>query len=209
MPPCQRRSSRSSSTPSPWHSTSRKTRSAMRSRTPTPLPPNHPTPRAPRQPPLPTSAIIDLQILQWNAYSLRTRAAELRHCISEIRNPPTIICIQETWLQPSVTFEIPGYTCVRHDRTTGTKGGGIATFVKAGVAYSITNTTDDPESISFSIDGLESKITVVNVYHPASPPLQPGFYSRLFAARSGIVLGDFTLTVLSSGVLRPTNEGAS
>src|SRR6218665_564688 len=69
--------------------------------------------------------------------------------------------------------------------------GGGATFVRAGVAYSVTNTTDDPESISISIDGLESKITVVNVYHPASPPLQPGFYSRFFAARSGIVLGDF------------------
>ena len=79
-----------------------------------------------------------------------------------------------------VTFEIPGYTCVRHDRTTGAKGGGVATFVKAGVAYSITNTTDDPESISISIDGLESKITVINVYHPASPPLQPGFYFRFF-----------------------------
>ena len=36
-----------------------------------------------------------------------------------------------------------------------------------------------------------SKITVVNIYHPASPPLQPGFYSRFFGARSGIVLGDF------------------
>src|SRR6218665_3984299 len=108
-----------------------------------------------------------------------------------MRNPPAILCIQETWLQPSTTFEIPGYTCVRHDRTTGAQGGGVATFVRAGVAYSVTNTTDVPESISISIDGLESKITVVNVYHPESPPLQPGFYSRFFGSRSGIVLGDF------------------
>ena len=71
-----------------------------------------------------------------------------------MRNPPTILCIQETWLQPSVTFEIPGYNYVRHDRTTGANGGGIATFVKAGVAYSVTNTTDVQESISISIDGL-------------------------------------------------------
>src|SRR6218665_2360122 len=66
-----------------------------------------------------------------------------------------------------------------------------STFVKAGVACSVTNTTDVPESISISIDGLESKMTVVNVYHQDSLPLQPGFYSRFFGARSGIVLGDF------------------
>src|SRR6218665_1221752 len=60
LPPCRRRSSRSSSAPSPWRSRSRRTRSATRSRTFTPLPPHHQTPRAPRQPPPPTTAIIDL-----------------------------------------------------------------------------------------------------------------------------------------------------
>ena len=85
----------------------------------------------------------------------------------------------------------------------------MATFVKAGIAYSVTHTADVPESISISIDELENKITIVNVYHPDSAPLQPGFYSRFFSARSGIVLRDFNAAVLSSGVLRPTQEGDS
>ena len=62
-------------------------------------------------------------------------------------NPPTILCIQKTWLRPHTTFEIPGYTCVRRDRVTGEQGGGVATFVKAGVATFVITTTDVPESI--------------------------------------------------------------
>src|SRR5688572_10053545 len=137
-------------------------------------------PRAPRQPLHQSTAIIDLRILQWNAYSLRARVGELRHRISEMRKPPTIICVQETWLRPTIDLEIPGYTCVRHDRTTGEMGGGVATFVKTGVAFSKINTTDVPESITISIDGLPEKIKITNVYHPQSQtgdPLLPDTYS--------------------------------
>ena len=111
-----------------------------------------------------------------------------------MRKPPTIICIQETWLRPTNDLEIPGYTCVRHDRTTGEIGGGVATFVKTGVAFSKINTTDVPESITISIDGLPEKIKITNVYHPQSKPgdpLLPDTYSCFFREKSAIVLGDF------------------
>jgi len=63
--------------------------------------------------------------------------------------------------------------------------------VKAGVAYSVINTTYVPESITISIYGLKNKITIVNAYHPPSKPLHRSIYSRFFNGRSAIVLGDF------------------
>ena len=93
---------------------------------------------------------------------------ELRHRISGMRTPPAVICIQETWLSPSISLEIPGYSCVRHDRSTGELGGGVATFVRTGIGYSLISTTDNPESITTSIDGLPTKIKITNIYNRKS-----------------------------------------
>ena len=81
--------------------------------------------------------------------------------------------------------------------------------MRAGVAYSVTNTTDVPESISISIYGLESKITVVNVYHHNLHRCSRA--STLVSSLHGLASSweTSTLTVLSSGVPQPTHEGAS
>ena len=61
---------------------------------------------------------MTLSILQWNARSLIANGQELKHFIEEIDVKPNIICIQETWLKPSLEFIIHGYTAVRKDRDT-------------------------------------------------------------------------------------------
>lgn len=53
------------------------------------------------------------------ACSLRTRLREQRHRISQMRNPPSIICKQENRFKSGNSLEILGYSSVRHDRTTG------------------------------------------------------------------------------------------
>lgn len=66
--------------------------------------------------------------------------------------------------------------------------------MKTGIAYSTINTTDVPESITISLDGLPEKINIVNVYHrphQSGDPSSPDTYSRFFQERSAVILGDF------------------
>jgi len=49
-----------------------------------------------------------------------------------------VFAVSETWLQPgtpSDNFHMPGYTMLRNDRTTNNPGGGVALYVKEGIAH--------------------------------------------------------------------------
>lgn len=67
--------------------------------------------------------IITFYILQWNARSLIANGQELKKFIKEYKKAPELICIQETWLKPCLEFVIPGYECLRLDRSD--KPGGV------------------------------------------------------------------------------------
>lgn len=73
-------------------------------------------------------------ILQWNARSLIANGQESKELVRELEVKPDFLCVQETWLKPCLDVVIPGYTCLRKDRSSRT-GGGCATFVKSGVQY--------------------------------------------------------------------------
>ena len=66
--------------------------------------------------PLPNS----LRVLQWNAGGLRARSTELLHFI--LSYPINLICIQETNLNLSSSFRIPGFSALRSDGTTSRTG---------------------------------------------------------------------------------------
>jgi len=54
---------------------------------------------------IPTSRqSTDVTIFQWNANSISARKIELTHYLSQTKNPPDIICIQETHLSPGKEF---------------------------------------------------------------------------------------------------------
>ena len=61
-----------------------------------------------------------LKVLQWNAGSLRARSTELLHFISS--HPIDLICIQESNLNSSSSYRIPGFSAVRSDRTHSRSG---------------------------------------------------------------------------------------
>lgn len=133
-------------------------------------------------------------IVHWNCQGLRGRLGEFQHTLPRLN--ADIVCLQETLLSPTAEVNIPGYTFIRHDRKgpkQRTYGGGVATLIREGMAYSVESTADDPESICISIatsSGLALAIT--NVY---DPPGRNGnrttAYTKLLAARHGIVVGDF------------------
>ena len=62
--------------------------------------------------PLPNS----LRVLQWNAGDFRARSNKLLHCISS--HPVDLICIQESNLNLSSSFQIPGFFALRSDGPT-------------------------------------------------------------------------------------------
>ena len=68
-------------------------------------------------PPASTPPPDSLRVLQWNAGGLRARSTELLHFLSSFLSVD-LICIQESNLNSSSSFRIPGFSALRSDRTT-------------------------------------------------------------------------------------------
>ena len=131
----------------------------------------------PASSPLPDS----LRVLQWNAGGLRARSTELLHFLSS--HPVDLICIQESNLNSSSSFRIPGFSVLRSDRTHSRSGilssdashasGGVVIFVRQGLSFSELSTTSlsslDPYSdyvgVNISLN-KSSSVSFLNVYAP-------------------------------------------
>ena len=69
---------------------------------------------------LPLPFLNSLRVLQWNAGGLLARSTELQHFISS--HPVSPICIQESTLNLSSSFRIPGFSALRSDGTHSRSG---------------------------------------------------------------------------------------
>ena len=84
------------------------------------------------------------RVLQWNAGGHRTRSTELLYFISS--HPVDLNCIQKSNLNSSFSFQIPGFSALRSDRTRSRFGifssdvthasGGVIIFVRQGLSFS-------------------------------------------------------------------------
>ena len=135
-------------------------------------------------PPLPPDF---LRVLQWNAGGLRAKSTELLHFLSF--HPVDLICIQESNLNSSSSFRIPGFSALRSDRTHSQSGilssnathasGGVVIFVRQGLSFSELSTSSlsslDPYSdyvgVNISLN-KSSSVSFLNVYAPLSAPPQ-------------------------------------
>ena len=120
-----------------------------------------------------------LRVLQWNAGGLRARSTELLHFLSS--HPVDLICIQESNLNSSSFFRIPGCSVLRSDRTHSRSGilsrdathasGGVIIFVRQGLSFSelsiSTLSSLDPYSdyvgVNISLNN-SSSLSFLNVY---------------------------------------------
>ena len=151
---------------------------------------------------------MELKILQWNANSLPAHGSELKHFISQMEKYPDVICIQETWFNAVTRFSIDGYNCERHDRTTGAKGGGVATFIKTGISYSVLNKCDSPESIAILLTTSTGPLAVTNVYHPPGSATDEHTYPHLFQhQQQTILVGDFNAYSTLFGAVTTDTRG--
>ena len=127
--------------------------------------------------PLPNS----LRVLQWNAGGLRARSTKLLHFISS--HPVDLIYIQDSNLNLSSSFLIPGFSALRSDDTHSRSGifstdvadasGGVIIFVKQGLFFSELSTSSlsllgpysDYVEVNISLNDFSS-LSFFNVYAP-------------------------------------------
>ena len=152
-------------------------------------PPPSLAPGRPSTPPGSSPPHKSLRVIQWNAGGLRARSTELLHFLSSY--PVDLICIQESNLNSSSSFRIPGFSALRSDCTHSRSGiispdathasGGVIIFVRQDLSFSKLFTSSlsslDPYSdyvgIKISLNNSYS-VSFLNVYAPIfSPPPQP------------------------------------
>ena len=158
--------------------------------------------------PLPFS----LRVLQWNACVLQARRTELLHFISS--HSVDLICIQESNLDLSSSFRIPGFSALQSDRSHSRFGifstdatdasGGVIIFVRQGLSFSELSTSS-LSLLDFYFDYVEvniclndsTSLSFLNVYAPAirSSPKdsRTNFFSASILPSSAnlFILGDF------------------
>lgn len=77
--------------------------------------------------------------------SLVANGQELKRFVAAFKERPALICVQETWLKPVLSFAIPAYVCLRKERNTS--GGGCAVFVKERIQHRRINVNTDLECV--------------------------------------------------------------
>ena len=143
-----------------------------------------------------------LRVLQWNAGGLRARSTKLIHFISS--HPVDLIYIQESNLNLSSSFWIPGFSALRshgiHSRSgifatdVADASGGIIIFVKQGLFFSELSTSSlsllrpyfDYVEVNISLNKSFS-LSFLNVY---APPIR--------SSTKGSRTNFFSLTILPS-----------
>ena len=122
------------------------------------------------------------RILQWNAGGLRARSTEPLHFISS--HPVDLICIQESNLNSSSSFQIPGFSALRSDGTHSLSdifstdvtdaSGGVIIIASQGLSFSKLSTSSlsslDPYSdyveVNISLND-SSSLSFINAYAPS------------------------------------------
>ena len=160
-------------------------------------------PGRPSMPPASSRPPESLRVLQWNAGGLRARSIELLHFLSSC--PVDLICIQESNLNSSSSFRIPGFSALHSDRTHSRSGilssdathasSGIVIFVRQGLSFSELSTSSlsslDPYSdyvgVNISLNN-SSSVSFLNVYAPPYLLLPNGWQNRFLLSFNSFLL---------------------
>lgn len=104
-----------------------------------------------------------------------------------LKKLPDIICIQETFLKRTKKFSLSGYTVIRKDRISASRGG-VLTLVHRSISYA--EISSNPESIGIQINSSEGLIDIYNIYIPPDSDYDISLLENMFSARS-VVCRDF------------------
>ena len=130
-------------------------------------------------------------IYQWNARGIRSNGHELIQYIHNTKRKPHVICIQETFLPPGETFNIPNYVGLFKPRITGSYGG-CAIYVSTSISYKEVDTPPNKEFQKIIIKGHNTDFVIINFYNPCTD-VSHDFLSSIIndCGHSFILCGDF------------------
>ena len=150
-----------------------------------------------------------LGVLHWNAQGLRARSTELLHFL--LSHPVDLIFIQESNLNSSSSFRIPGFSALRSDRIHSRSGNlssdtthtsrSVVIFVRQGLfvselsisALSSLDPYSDYVGINISLND-SSLLSFLNMYAPPihSSPTDGRTDSFSPSSRNLFILGDLS-----------------
>ena len=106
-------------------------------------------------------------IVYWNCHSINRNSPEYLWGISNLKYPPNIICLQETWCKTEQEHpNIEGYVLADFSVRFKSTGGGTAIYTRDNIPFlknNIQSKQFETSSIKFNLDN--SIITVVNLYN--------------------------------------------
>ena len=161
-----------------------------------------------------------LKIAHLNIRSLRNKTDALR--LEGIDNKTIdILTLSETWLSDSISdteIELPGFACVRLDRTGVKKGyGGVAIYIREGLSFRLRDDIDTGGHECLWIELIRDicKPTIICCAYRAPdvdlegfiPSLQSSVPEINFEKSDVILLGDLNVnTMPNSGQSKKTNN---
>ena len=130
-----------------------------------------------------------LTVFSWNSNSIRTHGEEFEQFIHNFQPHPDIICLQETFLKPAMTYDLQGYDIVRNDRIERNCGG-VATLIRQGISYAeVDSGKGNIEYITIEINMLNRKLKISNIYCPPDKNPKSHEFQRFFSQRKHCVSG--------------------
>ena len=154
---------------------------------------------------------MGLNILFWNCQGIRPKRKELELYIKE--NEIDIVALNETFLNKTLTFKIPGYDTIRNDRSTGQKGG-VAFLVKHGLVINKKYRNSDfsiiteNEALAINLDlSNNQNVTLATIYCPNGNPNLSLFQIINNLSDNVMFVGDFNSKLESFGCAKKNTSG--
>lgn len=155
----------------------------------------------------------DLAMFYSNVRSIHKNLNLLLSLIAQHKQKCDIIAATETWLKKNENVCIPGYKTVSESRDSTSRGGGVAFFVRCGLAFSIVSSaTVSLPHIETLFLRSESSLIVGVVYRPPNSSI-PTFLDKLeeiFLLLLNdnipvVIVGDINIDSINSNNIEYTN----
>jgi hypothetical protein len=125
-----------------------------------------------------------LKIVTWNANGILGKLNELKVFLK--LHDVDIMAITETKLLKSDKLLIKGYSIMRKERNTDTRGGGVAIFVKRGIPYSKAQLPAN--EVECTAIKLSNNITVVAVYNRPVSKFKRNSLGKIYSAHNNLII---------------------
>jgi exonuclease III len=136
--------------------------------------------------------ISTINMLQWNAQSLRPKRTELEALLNQEKIH--ILLISETWLDPDSAFKIKGYNIFRRDRSDGYGGVAIMTHWSLKAHRSDISTRNERiELVNVEVENCEHLKNIVSVYCAPNISTTMEDWNSIFTLtkQKSLIAGDF------------------